>query len=132
MARESVEERTLIIRQKERELMEKEEGYYRHKRLLEERSVDLDDRRRRLSHLLEQEREKMSLLLNRYQAHPDEASDFYRDLQGLEEASEQVYRQSIQNLEEEKQVAMRRFHLEKYQLETELQGLRREEDDDIN
>ncbi|MGQ7409877.1 hypothetical protein ACTGWG_12620, partial [Streptococcus suis] len=92
MARESVEERTLIIRQKERELMEKEEGYYRHKRLLEERSVDLGDRRRRLSRLLEQEREKMSLLLNRYQAHPDEASDFYRDLQGLAEASEQVYR----------------------------------------
>ncbi|HEM6266952.1 TPA: hypothetical protein U2C71_002253, partial [Streptococcus suis] len=49
MARESVEERTLIIRQKERELMEKEEGYYRHKRLLEERSVDVDDRHRRLS-----------------------------------------------------------------------------------
>ncbi|MGQ7409866.1 hypothetical protein ACTGWG_12525, partial [Streptococcus suis] len=81
---------------------------------------------------LEQEREKMSLLLNRYQAHPDEASDFYRDLQGLAEASEQVYRQSIQNLEEEKQAAMRHFHLEKYQLETELQGLRREEDDDTN
>ncbi|HEM6266914.1 TPA: hypothetical protein U2C71_002193, partial [Streptococcus suis] len=49
MARESIEERTLTIRQKERELMEKEESYYRHKRLLEERSIDLGDRRRRLS-----------------------------------------------------------------------------------
>ncbi|HFR3767516.1 hypothetical protein ACHBHL_10635 [Streptococcus sp. A27] len=132
MARESIEERTLTIRQKERELMEKEESYYRHKRLLEERSIDLGDRRRRLSRLLEQERKKMSLLLNRYQAHSDVASEFYREIQGLEEESEQVYRQSIQSLEEEKQEGMRQFRIEKDQLETELQRLRREEDDDTN
>lgn len=128
MAREFVADRDATIRQKERELMAKEEDYYRHKQLLEERSVDLDNRRRRLSHLLEQEREKMTLLLNRYHAHRDVASAFYQDVQGLEEASEQLYRRSIQNLAEEKEDITRCFRLEQDQLETQLQRLRREED----
>ncbi|MBF0778251.1 hypothetical protein [Streptococcus cuniculi] len=49
------EEVLSIIHQKECELSEKEEDYYRHKRRLEERMLDLDDRRRRLSAILEQE-----------------------------------------------------------------------------
>lgn len=132
MARESIEEQTLAIRQKERELMDKEDAYFRNKRLLERRAVDLDERRRRFSNVLKQEQEKMTALLNRYQAHPDEAGEFYREVQRLQEESEQVYKQSIQNLEEEREEAKRKFNLERDQLEIQLQNLRRKEDSDTD
>lgn len=128
MVREVIEERDIAIRQKERELVAHEEAYYQHKRQLEEKELDLNDRCRRFSRALEEEQSKMTLLLNGYKAHPNEADDFYRYIQYLQEESERCYRYSIQRLDEEKADVKHRFNQERDQLETQLQWLRRQED----
>lgn len=117
------------IRQKERELLEQEESYYRSKKRLEERGWDLDDRYRRLSSMLEQEQEKMKYLLARHEAHQGEAESFYRKVQNIQDEAEWVRKKMYHTLEEEMEETRRQFYRERDQIEQALQDLRRKYND---
>ncbi|MBF0777445.1 hypothetical protein [Streptococcus cuniculi] len=125
----ALEELLGFIRQKERELTEKEEDYYRNKRRLEERMRDLDDRHRRLSAILEQEQNKMKQLLIHHDASQEEAGSFYAKVQELQDESQWAYKDILHTLEEEIEETKRLFYHERDQLETELHDLRREYND---
>lgn len=113
------------IRQKEQELFEQEDHYYHNKRQLEERGLDLTDRRHRLTSILEEEQDKMKWLLVRYGASQDEAGHFYRKVQEYQDESEWVYRVMSRTLEEEIEESRYQFYQERDQIEQTLQDLRR-------
>lgn len=125
MAGNTIDQLLTSIRHKEGELLDQEETYQTQRLEFERRAQDLDDRRHRLTALLEEERVKMMHLLAYYGASSDEAKEFYAQVQGLEDESEWAYRQSHQALEEEKDQFNRSYTQDKERIELELIELRR-------
>lgn len=125
MAGNTIDQLLTSIRHKEGELLAQEETYQAQRLEFERRAQDLDDRKYRLTALLEEERVKMMHLLAHYGASPDEAKEFYAQVQGLEDESEWAYRQSHQALGEEKNQFNRSYTQDKERIELELIELRR-------
>lgn len=132
MAQQLIDDLSDTLRQKERELIEVEEAYYRQKKDFENREIALDSRLHFFRQLIVQEEGKMAHLLGRYKAGRDEARDFYRVIQQLTEESELTYRKYRQDLDFDQESYQRHYKQKREKLETEIHQLRRKEHDTDN
>lgn len=123
MAGDTIDQLLTSIRQKEAELLLQEETYLAQKLKFDRRAQDLDERKHRLAVFLGQERDKMKNFLSRYDKIPDAVSDFYAQLQDLEDESDRTHRQKHQELKEAKEQSSRSYRQEKDRIETELSKL---------
>lgn len=125
MEKRTLEELASAIYQKEQELMDQEDRYYRARRLFEARMDTLSDRRFHLIRLIEQEQEKMTHILTHYEVGRQEAEEFYRACQQLQDEAEWGYREGVQRVELEHEEKQQQLRLECSRLEEELHKLRR-------
>ena len=113
------------IRQKEREILNLEEQYYQQKKKLEKKTLELEERSARLEKIMDEEADKMYLVLRKFSSTADCVREYFTELESLRYHSNQVYRTKGIKLEEEKEKIDKEFRQRKNILDEEYQKLRR-------
>lgn len=113
------------IRQKERELLNLEEQYYQQKKKLEKKTLELEERSAKLEKIMDEEADKMYLVLRKFSSTADCDRDYFTEIENLRYHSNQVYRTKGIKLEEEKEKLDKEFRQRKNILDEEYQKLRR-------
>lgn len=114
------------LQKQERLLMDFEEEADRTKRQFEAKHQDLHDRWQLFHQLISQENDQMTMLLSRYNASYEDASDFFRLSDGLVDEADFVYRQKQDQLYIEEEEFERQFYRKRDDLEEELYQIRRD------
>ncbi|HEL1640287.1 TPA: hypothetical protein TXL57_001216 [Streptococcus suis] len=114
------------LQKQERLLMDFEEESDRIKRQFEAKHQDLHDRWQLFHQLISQENDQMTMLLSRYGASHEDASDFFRLSDSLVEEADFVYRQKQDQLYIEEEEFERQFYRKRDDLEEELYQIRRD------
>ena len=94
------------IRQKEREILNLEEQYYQQKKKLEKKTLELEERSARLEKIMNEEADKMYLVLRKFSSTADCVRDYFTEIENLRYHSNQVYRTNEIKLEEEKEKSL--------------------------
>ena len=113
------------IRQKEREILNLEEQYYQQKKKLEKKTLELEERSAKLEQIMDEEADKMYLVLRKFSSTADCVREYFTELESLRYHSNQVYRTNGIKLEEEKEKLDKEFRQRKNILDEEYQKLRR-------
>lgn len=113
------------IRQKEREILNLEEQYYLEKNKLEKKTLELEERSARLERIMNEEADKMYLVLRKFSSPADCVREYFTEIENLRYHSNQVYRTNEIKLEEEKEKIDKEFRQRKNILDEEYQKLRR-------
>ncbi|KYF34191.1 hypothetical protein SMIM3I_01132 [Streptococcus mitis] len=101
------------VRQKEREILNLEEQYYLEKNKLEKKTLELEERSARLEKIMNEEADKMYLVLRKFSSPADCVREYFTDIENLRYHSNQVYRTNEIKLEEEKKNKIKNFDKEK-------------------
>lgn len=112
--------------QKEQELLELEIEYHKQERKLEEQREELYDRHGRLGRFIEEETERIYMVLRKFEASYEEGRSLFQDLERLNEDSEQFYHQELKQLQYTEETLSEHFRYERDHLEEEYHQLRRE------
>ena len=113
------------IRQKEREILNLEEQYYQQKKKLEKKTLELEERSANLEKIMDEEADKMYLVLRKFSSTADCVRDYFTEIENLRYHSNQVYRTKGIKLEVEKEKLDKEFQQRKNILDEEYQKLRR-------
>lgn len=113
------------IRQKERELLNLEEQYYQQKKKLEKKTLELEERSAKLEKIMDEEADKMYLVLRKFSSTADCVRDYFTEIENLRYHSNQVYRTKEIKLEKEKEKLDKKFRQIKNILDEEYHKLRR-------
>jgi len=114
------------IRQKEREILKLEEQYYQQKKKLEKKTLELEERSARLEKIMDEEADKMYLVLKKFSSTADCVRDYFTEIENLRYHSNQVYRTKGIKLEEEKEKIDKEFRKKRNDLDEEFHRLRRD------
>ncbi|KXU05596.1 hypothetical protein [Streptococcus oralis] len=114
------------IREKERELFNLEEQYYRQKKELDKKALDLDERNANLEKLMSEEVDKMSHILRKFETSADDVRDYFIEIENLRHFSNQVYRDHKIKLEDEREKYDKEFRTQRNDLDEEFYKLRRD------
>lgn len=114
------------IRCKERQLWDIEDEYRDQSRRIEESLADLGDRKQFLERQIAHEEEHMWMILNRFSAPRELASEFYAQIEELYHESQYSFRQREHQLLEEDEENKRNYRRQQDVIEQELQALRRD------
>ncbi|KEQ50537.1 hypothetical protein MK391_06170 [Streptococcus oralis] len=114
------------IREKERELFNLEERYYRQKKELDKKALDLDERNANLEKLMFEEVDKMYHILRRFSSTADDVRDYFIEIENLRHFSNQVYRDHKIKLEDEREKNDNEFRKKRNDLDEEFHKLRRD------
>lgn len=114
------------IRQKEREILNLEEQYYQQKKKLEKKTLELEERSAKLEKIMDEEADKMYLVLRKFSSTADCVRDYFTEIENLRYHSNQVYRTNGIKLEEEKEKLDKEFRQRKNILDEEYHKLRRD------
>lgn len=114
------------IRQKEREILKLEEQYYQQKKKLEKKTLELEERSARLEKIMDEEADKMYLVLKKFSSTADCVRDYFTEIENLRYHSNQVYRTKGIKLEEEKEKIDKEFRKKRNDLDEEFHKLRRD------
>ena len=68
------------IRQKEREILNLEEQYYQQKKKLEKKTLELEERSARLEKIMDEEADKMHLVLRKFSSTADCVRDYFTEI----------------------------------------------------
>ena len=101
------------IRLKEREILNLEEQYYQQKKKLEKKTLELEERSARLEKIMDEEADKMYLVLRKFSSPADCVRDYFTEIENLRYHSNQVYRTKGIKLEEEKEKLDKEFRQRK-------------------
>ena len=114
------------IREKERELFALEEQYYRQKKELDNKALDLDERNANLEKLMSEEVDKMYQILRKFDSTADDIRDYFTEIENLRHFSDQVYRENRIKLEDEIEKNDKEFRKKRNELDEEFHKLRRD------
>ncbi|MCP9082268.1 hypothetical protein [Streptococcus sp. CF10-1] len=114
------------IREKERELFALEEQYYRQKKELDNKALDLDERNANLEKLMSEEVDKMYQILRKFDSTADDIRDYFTEIENLRHFSDQVYREHRIQLEDEREKYDNEFRKKRNDLDEEFHKLRRD------
>lgn len=114
------------IREKERELFNLEEQYYRQKKELDNKSLDLDKRNANLEKLISEEVDKMYQILRKFSSTADDVKEYFTEIENLRHFSNQVYRDHKIKLEDEREKYDNEFRKKRNDLDEEFNKLRRD------
>lgn len=114
------------IREKERELFKLEERYYRQKKELDKKALDLDERNANLEKLMSEEVDKMYQILRKFSSTADDVKDYLTEIENLRHFSNQVYRDHRVKLEDEREKYDNEFRKKRNDLDEEFHKLRRD------
>lgn len=114
------------IREKERELFNLEEQYYRQKKELDNKSLDLDKRNANLEKLISEEVDKMYHILRKFETSADDVKEYFTEIENLRHFSNQVYRDHKIKLEDEREKYDNEFRKKRNDLDEEFHKLRRD------
>lgn len=99
--------------------------YYLEKKKLEKKTLELEERSARLEKIMNEEADKMYLVLRKFSSPADCVREYFTDIENLRYHSNQVYRTNEIKLEEEKEKIDKKFRQRKNILDEEYQKLRR-------
>ena len=71
------------IRQKEREILNLEEQYYLEKKKLEKKTLELEERSARLEKIMNEEADKMYLVLRKFSSPADCVREYFTEIENL-------------------------------------------------
>ena len=114
------------IREKERELFALEEQYYRQKKELDKKALDLDERNANLEKLMSEEVDKMYQILRKFSSTADDVKEYFTEIENLRHFSNQVYRDHKIKLEDEREKYNNEFRKKRNDLDEEFHKLRRD------
>ena len=114
------------IREKERELFALEEQYYRQKKELDKKALDLDERNANLEKLMSEEVDKMYQVLRKFDSTADDVREYFTEIENLRLFSNQVYRDHKIKLEDEREKYDNEFRKKRNDLDEEFNKLRRD------
>ena len=114
------------IREKERELFALEEQYYRQKKELDKKALDLDERNANLEKLMSEEVDKMYQILRKFSSTADDVKEYFTEIENLRHFSNQVYRDHKIKLEDEREKYDNEFRKKRNDLDEEFHKLRRD------
>lgn len=114
------------IREKERELFNLEEQYYRQKKELDKKALDLDERNANLEKLMSEEVDKMYQILRKFSSTVDDVKEYFTEIENLRHFSNQVYRDRRIKLEDEREKYDNEFRKKRNDLDEEFHKLRRD------
>ena len=114
------------IREKERELFNLEEQYYRQKKELDNKSLDLDKRNANLEKLISEEVDKMYHISRKFETSADDVKEYFTEIENLRHFSNQVYRDHKIKLEDEREKYDKEFRKKRNELDEEFHKLRRD------
>ena len=114
------------IREKERELFALEEQYYRQKKELDKKALDLDERNANLEKLISEEVDKMYQILRKFSSTADDVKEYFTEIENLRHFSNQVYRDHKIKLEDEREKYDNEFRKKRNDLDEEFHKLRRD------
>lgn len=114
------------IREKERELFALEEQYYRQKKELDKKALDLDERNANLEKLMSEEVDKMYQILRKFSSTADDVKEYFTEIENLRLFSNQVYRDHKIKLEDEREKYDNEFRKKRNDLDEEFNKLRRD------
>ena len=114
------------IREKERELFNLEEQYYRQKKELDKKALDLDERNASLEKLMSEEVDKMYQVLRKFDSTADDVREYFTEIENLRHFSDQVYRENRIKLEDEIEKNDKEFRKKRNELDEEFHKLRRD------
>lgn len=113
------------IRQKEREILNLEEQYYQQKKKLEKKILELEERSARLEKIMDEEADKMYLVLRKFSSSADCVREYFTEIENLRYHSNQVYRTNGIKLEEVNEKIDKEFRQRTNILDEEYHKLRR-------
>ena len=114
------------IREKERELFALEEQYYRQKKELDKKALDLDEQNANLEKLMSEEVDKMYQILRKFSSTADDVKEYFTEIENLRHFSNQVYRDHKIKLEDEREKYDNEFRKKRNDLDEEFHKLRRD------
>jgi len=114
------------IRLKEREILNLEEQYYQQKKKLEKKTLELEERSARLEKIMDEEADKMYLVLRKFSSPADCVRDYFTEIENLRHFSNQVYRDYRVKLEDEREKYDNVFRKKRNDLDEEFHKLRRD------
>ena len=114
------------IREKERELFALEEQYYRQKKELDNKALDLEERNANLEKLISEEVDKMYQILRKFSSNTHDVSEHSKEIENLRHFSDQVYREHRMKLEDEREKNDKEFRKKRNELDEAFHKLRRD------
>ena len=114
------------VRQKEREILNLEEQYYLEKNKLEKKTLELEERSARLEKIMNEEADKMYLVLRKFSSPADCVREYFTEIENLRHFSNQVYRDRRIKLEDEREKYDNEFRKKRNDLDEEFHRLRRD------
>ena len=113
------------VNRKERELTEFEDKYRHEKKLFERNEKELYDRFREFGHLVDEEIEKMTYVLERFSVSSEDMQDYFFNMENLMLESQTVYNQQTIKLDEKQLECEKAFRKNKDKLEEEYYQMRK-------
>ena len=113
------------VNRKERELTELEDKYRHEKKLFERNEKGLYDRFREFRHLVDEEIEKMTYVLERFSVSSEDMQDYFSNMENLMSESQTVYNLQTIKLDEKQLECEKAFRKNRDKLEEEYYQMRK-------
>ena len=113
------------VNRKERELTELEDKYRHEKKLCERSDKELYERFREFGHLVNEEIEKMTYVLEGFSVSSEDMQDYFSNMENLMLESQTVYNRQTIKLDEEQLECEKAFRKNRDKLEEEYYQMRK-------